>query len=68
MTCDHCDDGEGNSVYPYYGLAPHTHKNGPMAGSTIIDPKENWPDNFSEDDECPGLGIYTHCLNCGEKS
>ncbi|MEG0693898.1 MAG: hypothetical protein RR444_12555 [Oscillospiraceae bacterium] len=29
-TCDYCDDGNGECVFPYYGL-----------------------------------GVYTHCLNCG---
>lgn len=64
MTCEYCDDGEGGSVYPYYGVAPHTHRPGPMIGSTELLPKIEWPANFSEDPEEPGLGTYTHCLNC----
>ena len=31
--CDYCDDGNGECVYPYYGLAPHTHQQG-VLGST----------------------------------
>lgn len=68
LCCDHCNDGNGNSVYPYYGLAPHKHDfevTGCVIGSTIIDKESSWPDNFSEDPEAEGCGTYTHCLNCG---
>ena len=57
--CDECHDGYGGCVYPYYGLAPHVH-------TKAIDGTEftgEVPENFSPDGD--GLGIYTHCLNCG---
>lgn len=65
MTCEICDDSEGQCVFPYYGLAPHTHKPGPMIGSTVVDDKATWPENFTEDPEWPGMGTYTHCPLCG---
>lgn len=64
MPCEYCDDGEGRSVYPYYGMAPHRHEGSEMVGSTVIAPKEEWPENFCEDGEEPGLGVWTHCLHC----
>ncbi len=79
MPCEFCDDGSGKSVYPYYGVAPHKHdttRTGSIIGSTVIDPKESWPANFSPDYEegdditkpIPGLcGTYTHCQKCSVK-
>lgn len=68
MTCEYCDDGEGGSVFPYYGLAPHKHdmSQGSFIGSTRIEPKSTWPKNFEPDPENEGAGVYTHCLHCGE--
>jgi len=63
--CDHCNDGDGNCAYPHYGLAPHKHVGKEMIGSTVINAKADWPDNFAEDCEVEGLGTYTHCLHCG---
>lgn len=63
--CEMCDDGDGRCVFPYYGVAPHTHAAGPMLGSTRLLPREDWPANFTEDAEEPGLGTYTHCPHCG---
>ena len=68
MACDFCDDREGGCCFPHYGLAPHWHdlsKTGSILGSTVIDPKETWPENFDEDPEAPGLGTYAHCPKCG---
>lgn len=64
--CDHCDDGDGCCVFPYYGTAPHTHDtpNG-WIGSTRLLPREQWGDNFREDSECPGQGVYMRCPKCG---
>lgn len=59
-TCEYCDDGNGECVFPYYGLGPHTHKDG-ILGSTEF--TGEIPENFSPDGD--GLGVYTHCLNCG---
>ncbi|GGO89217.1 hypothetical protein GCM10011348_46450 [Marinobacterium nitratireducens] len=69
--CEHCNDGDGNCAYPYYGVAPHEcfwkktgGFNNPLGTSTLL-PREEWPENFSEDPEAPGCGIYTHCTECG---
>lgn len=59
-SCDFCSDGNGGTVFPYYGLAPHTHIKG-ILGSTEF--TGEIPENFSPDSD--GLGLYTHCLNCG---
>ena len=64
-ACEHCNDGDGFSVFPYYGVAPHTHAAGPMVGSTRLLPKDQWGDNFREDPECPGQGVYLRCPKCG---
>lgn len=65
-SCSQCDDGDGVSVFPYYGLAPHWHdmSNGAM-GSTRFLPREQWGENFREDPECPGHGTYLRCAHCG---
>lgn len=59
-TCDHCDDGNGECIFPYYGLGPHIHTN-PIGGTEFLDAP--LLENFSPDGD--GLGVYTHCLNCG---
>lgn len=64
-SCPDCNDGDGGCIYPWYGVAPHRHADGPIIDSTRIEPKAKWPANFVEDDEEPGLGTYTHCLSCG---
>jgi hypothetical protein len=58
--CESCDDTSGVCVYPYYGLAPHIHTK-PIFGTEILD--QPYPENFSPDGD--GMGIWTHCLNCG---
>lgn len=64
--CDHCDDGDGHSVFPYYGVAPHTHDTSRgWIGSTRLKPREDWGCNFREDPECPGQGVYMRCPACG---
>lgn len=70
QSCGSCDDGDGGCIYPYYGLAPHTHAGvtgDPKSffGSTRMLPKAEYPENFSEDPEQPGMGTFTHCLHCG---
>jgi len=68
MVCEMCDDGDGNSAYPYYGVAPHTHNWPEVAQGkmmvTKLEPKETWPANFSEDPEAPGCGVYMWCPHC----
>ena len=63
--CDYCDDGDGFCIFPNYGLAPHTHANGPVIGSTRVLPRELWEANFREDPDCPMQGTYMRCPNCG---
>lgn len=65
MSCDY----EGHEFYPQYGIAPHTHdigkdpKNISFIGSTVMKPRKEWPPNFTEDPEEPGLGTY-QCPKC----
>lgn len=60
--CSQCDDGSGGCIYPYYGLAPHTHENSESFIDSTVFAGEH-PKNFKlEDGNC---GTYTHCLNCG---
>lgn len=60
-----CDNPECD-LYPYYGVAPHTHNlsGGSFIGSTVVDKKEDWGTNFVEDKDVPGCGAYycPHCL------
>lgn len=66
QACDYCDDGDGFCVFPYYGVAPHTHDQaGGWVGSTKLLPREQWGDNFREDEEAPGCGVYLRCPKCG---
>lgn len=68
LCCPECDDGDGNCVYPYYGVAPHIHEQSHPAdwlGSTRLLPKDKWGDNFREDQESPGQGVYMRCKHCG---
>jgi hypothetical protein len=72
--CDECEDG----IYPHYGAAPGTtcgfmrmvadiQAGVPepkyIAGFSDPAPHEEWPPNFHEDPECPGLGVY-ECPRC----
>ena len=71
QCCEHCDDGDGFSVFPYYGTAPHTHAlptpthPTDWIGSTRLLPRDQWGDDFREDPDCPGLGTYLRCEHCG---
>ena len=64
--CSRCLDADGDCVYPYYGVAPHNSftEDGKPLKSEILAKKE-WPENFLEDDDAHGCGVYTHCLSCG---
>lgn len=55
-SCKYCDDGNGGSIYPYYGLAPHVHTK-PIGGTEFTG---EYPENFCPDGD--GMGVYTHCL------
>lgn len=71
--CEMCNDGDGRCVYPYTGLAPHTHEvsksesgeTAVLLGGTRFLPRACWPANYRPDINHRGLGTYTHCLNCG---
>lgn len=64
--CDMCDDGDGHCVFPYYGVAPHVHNPiGEWLGSTQLLPRHEWGDNFREDPESEGSGVYMRCPRCG---
>ena len=66
--CARCYDGDGGCVYPYYGVAPHTHDTSGTSGwvgSTRLLSAQQWPANFAPDREDVGAGTYTHCLECG---
>jgi len=66
MSCEYCIDENGENCYPMYGLAPHKHIGGEQGlFSTVMLPKEQWPSNFEEDPQCPGLGIWS-CKHCGK--
>ncbi|RKG33424.1 hypothetical protein D7V21_09645 [Acinetobacter guerrae] len=65
--CDHCWNGDDDSVFPYYGLAPHVHykRNGLIVNTVFLDASE-YPANFEPDEESGNeQGMYTHCLECG---
>ena len=60
-TCPFCrDEDTGECLYPYYGLAPHTHTK-QLLDTELSD--QPYPANFSPDGD--GMGMYTHCLYCG---
>lgn len=60
LCCPECDDGDGNCVFPHYGVAPHTHALPTPAhptdwrGSTQLLPRDQWGGNFREDEDSPG--------------
>ena len=64
--CEHCDDGDGLCVFPMYGPAPHTHDtSSDWIGSARTLPKDQWGNNFREDPDCEGHGVYMRCEKCG---
>ncbi len=71
LCCPECDDGDGNCVFPYYGVAPHTHAlpapthPTDWIGSTRLLPRDKWGNNFREDEDSPGQGTYLRCGTCG---
>ena len=62
MSCHYCTDPDGLPCFPVYGVGPHTHD---ARGKTILDDKDSWPDNFKEDPDTPGLGVWW-CPYCGD--
>ena len=63
MSCEHCTGLDGESLYPYYGLAPHCHVCNNMIGSTVFTGEK--VDGFTPDNDDPRMGIWW-CPNCGE--
>ena len=55
--CEHCFNGDDDTVFPYYGLAPH------KSALDAEAEKAPLPENFTPDED--GIGVYTHCLVCG---
>jgi hypothetical protein len=64
MGCPQCTDPDGAECFPLYGIGPHTHRAGPVIGSTVPLPAEQWPEGYTEDPECPGMGTWW-CPACG---
>lgn len=68
MACEYCTDTDGQPCFPIYGVGPHTcFYKIPRAtiGQSQPLPREQWPDNYMEDPDCPGCGTYW-CPDCGD--
>jgi hypothetical protein len=68
MACEMCTGPDGEPCFPQYGVGPHTcfYKiPGAVIGQSQPLPQEQWPDNYIEDPECPGMGTY-FCPYCGD--
>lgn len=61
MGCHICLDPDGFSCFPVYGVGPHRHDSNLK---TIPLPRSEWPANYLEDPDCPGMGTYW-CPACG---
>lgn len=55
--CEHCFNGDDDTVFPYYGLGPHK----PTLDAEAE--KAPLPENFTLEEN--GHGVYSHCLSCG---
>lgn len=67
VGCPACVDEDGGALYPCYGVGPHRcfYKiPGAQVGQSEPLPREEWPANYIEDAECPGMGTYW-CPACG---
>lgn len=67
--CEHCTDPDGESCFPMYGMGPNRHEVAPDApntwlGSTRPLPAVEWPSNYREDPDEPGMGVWW-CEHCG---
>lgn len=65
MSCEYCTDPDGASCFPTYGLGPHIHVTNTFGGKTVALSKEQWPSNYREDKDCPGMGLWW-CEHCGD--
>lgn len=67
MPCEMCLDPDGEPGYPQYGVGPHICFHmipGAVIGQSKPLPPDQWPANYREDPESPGMGVYW-CPNCG---
>jgi len=44
--------------YPYYGMGPHTRVVAHGCRISTELPRDEWPDNYQENHESPGCGVY----------
>lgn len=68
MSCELCTDPDGYPCFPIYGVGPHRcfwQIPGSVIGESQPLPKEEWPDNYQEDKDNPGCGVWW-CPECGE--
>lgn len=68
MSCPHCMGIDGEPCYPVYGVGPHAGfqlSNGSLVSIHRPLPPEQWPDNYREDPDNPGIGTWW-CQFCGE--
>lgn len=68
MSCEYCTDPDGAPCFPIYGVGPHTHAGiagNPLLGETIPLPREEWPENYRENPNEPGHGVWW-CPHCGD--
>lgn len=62
--CGHCiPPGFNESLYPYYGMAPHAHIGRRMIGSTVF--TGDRPKNFIPDPDADGQQGIWFCPKCG---
>lgn len=65
MICQTCgDNGDGQSVFPYYGTAPPDDAESDATLPHLMS-RAMWGDNFKEDPEAEGFGVYLRCPTCG---
>lgn len=68
MACEHCRSDDGELLYPHYGVGPHRcfYKiPGAIVGQSEPLQPGQWPENYREDPDVPGMGIWW-CGACGE--
>lgn len=65
MTCELCADEDGESCYPIFGVGPHSHRPGPIIGSTVLDEDQSERPGFTPSLDEPGMGTWW-CPHCGE--
>lgn len=60
-----------SGVGTWRGLAPHKHTLNSLdrISGTLFEPREKWPDNFTQDGDEYGVGTYvcSHCKGTGDE-